>query len=175
MKYYFSLLILIFLTSHASSQSTPAKSVYGRLDTIIEYDYKQRAAIKPSSEGHYMNGTLTSDIASSNAEVSRKEFANCKPCVVKTYNKDEVLVRIAVQYSDCPAGDYIDYYPNGKIKTRGQFRSNPSGDWKTFIKQGHCGEKEGRWLYYGIYGNVLKLEDYRNDTLVYKKEVPPEQ
>jgi antitoxin component YwqK of YwqJK toxin-antitoxin module len=43
---------------------------------------------------------------------------------LKVYDEKENLMWEAIQYTDCKAGFYIDYYPNGQIRSVGQFKEN---------------------------------------------------
>lgn len=97
-------------------------------------------------------------------EITVSNMANCRPCYLKTYNVGDTLVHEGLQYTDCSVGPFIDYYPDGKIRLKGQYRENHSGNWNP--NSIVCDIKEGVWTYYNEDGSVQKIEKYKNDKLV---------
>lgn len=90
---------------------------------------------------------------------SRSAMADCKPCILETYDENGKLQTKAVQYNDCNVGYFIAFYPNGKVKTIGHYRENESGVWEPLWDNGYC-IKHGRWLEYNEKGKVAKTEYY---------------
>lgn len=90
---------------------------------------------------------------------SRTAIEECKPCILETYDENEKLQVKAVQYKDCCVGFWIGYYPNGKVKTAGQYRENESGIWDPLWDHGYC-IKHGIWTEFNDKGKPVKTEEY---------------
>lgn len=88
-----------------------------------------------------------------------KDVQNCKPCMLETYDANDRLLYKAVKYTDCPVGEWISYYPGGKIKEKGMYRENESGVWDDLWNSGYC-IKHGSWTYYDEKGKVIREEKY---------------
>lgn len=97
----------------------------------------------------------------------------CRPCRLHTYNENGILQNVALQYTDCLVGSYKEYYPDGKLKVEGQFRSNTSSDWSNLRMRNLCSVKEGEWKYYETSGKLVLVEFYELGKLV-NQEVPKE-
>ncbi|MBI1227444.1 MAG: hypothetical protein GC192_19590 [Bacteroidetes bacterium] len=94
---------------------------------------------------------------------------DCCPCILKTYDKDEVLLKEAVQCSDCVVGYLKEFYPNGKVKILGHYKENTTGDWFNIFYRGYCYVQDGDWFYYDEYGNIVKIETWRNGEFIEQK------
>ena len=97
---------------------------------------------------------------------------SCCPCLLKYYDKNEILLREIVSCTDCRVGDYKEFYPNGKLKISGQYKENNSGnwDWKTIQKRGYCSVPNGKWTYFNKKGDTLYSEFWKNGEFI--KQVP---
>ena len=93
-------------------------------------------------------------------------LAACRPCYVRTYNRNGVLIREGEQYTDCSVGTWVEYHPNGKKRVEGLFRRNQTADWTDIWNRGLCNTKEGVWTYYDVNGIVLERKEYVNGVLV---------
>lgn len=86
--------------------------------------------------------------------------------MVKTYDDNETLLSVGMQYKWCQAGVYTGYYPDGKIKVTGQYKTNTTGKPGKPTSSAFCGIKEGIWTSYSQTGEVTKTELYKNGVLV---------
>lgn len=82
---------------------------------------------------------------------------------VKNYDLEERLLFSAYQTSSEPIffGDYKDYYPNGQLKTEGQYMFFGS-DWKQYEKIRHWNNKTGNWKYYRPDGRLRRQKRFKN-------------
>ncbi len=134
---------------------------YTNLDTLKWYEVSLTYVSYPKPT-YLINGR---EIDEKEYNFYKKNYDNilvCKPCYLKVYDEFDNLLREAVQYMDCFVGLYIDYYPNGNIKTVGQYKENLSANWDKASKV--CNIKDGIWLYYDINGNLIKKEKYKNNV-----------
>jgi antitoxin component YwqK of YwqJK toxin-antitoxin module len=76
----------------------------------------------------------------------------CRPCVLESYDENDILLTKGVQFTDAQQGFWIEYYPNGKVKLVGNFKG--------------LSKKHGTWTYFDDAGTVTKIEIYRNDKLI---------
>ncbi len=102
-------------------------------------------------------------------KATRKNIENCKPCIIETYDVNEKLIYRAAKFEDCPVGEWISYYPNGKIKEIGHYRENDTGNWEDLWNSAYC-IKHGSWIFYDEKGKVTKTENYSFGNLVEPKK-----
>ncbi len=98
-----------------------------------------------------------------------EELENCCPCILMTYDKDDVLLTEAVQCTDCFVGYYKEFYPNGRLKLLGHHKENPTNDWNDIFKRGYCGVEDGKWIYYNEDGQIIKIETWKDGSFVEQK------
>ncbi len=95
--------------------------------------------------------------------------SRCCPCIKETYDKNNVLLNKAVRCGDCGVGWFEIYYPNGKLKTKGQYKENPTGNWENLLDRGYCYVKEGKWIYYSKHGPKY-VEIWKDGVFI--KQIP---
>ena len=97
---------------------------------------------------------------------------SCCPCLLKYYDKKDILLREIVSCTDCGVGDFKEFFPNGNVKLSGQYKENNSGnwDWKTIQKRGYCSVPNGKWTYFNKKGDTLYSEFWKNGEFI--KQVP---
>lgn len=74
-------------------------------------------------------------------------YTRC-PFILRRYNEREVIVSEMVSCSDCGVGYYKEFYPSKRLKVKGQYKENPTGNWKDISERGFCSEPTGKWFYY---------------------------
>jgi antitoxin component YwqK of YwqJK toxin-antitoxin module len=84
----------------------------------------------------------------------------------KNYNKNNHLVFEALKYNSCYIGAYINYSDNGKVKTRGQYIQNTSGDWTDLKNRGLCSVMDGEWKNYNEAGALISTVIYDKGKIV---------
>jgi hypothetical protein len=123
------------------------------------------------------NGVTTFKI--NNKEVSKttydkyystwKNMETCKPCILLTYDIDDKLLSKSVQYTDCPVGFWIEYFPNRKVKLIGHYKENVTGDWSHDWGSGNC-RQDGAFTYFSETGKELYTEYWKEGQFI--KQVP---
>ncbi len=162
------ILILIGLSGHLfslSAQIDTINNVYSKLDTLYYYRISIRAEIWGSTGNYWVNDRPVSKQTYYRYKNFSDNLFKCKPCYLKTLNANGKLIREAVQYTDCFVGKRIDYYSNGRIKIKGQYKENNTGDWSNLSRRGYCSKKEGTWRFYERNGK-RKIEKYKNGRLI---------
>ena len=152
--------LLVFATN-SHSQVDTGFSIYSRLDTVETTNVGLRSETGPTYARYYVNDKLVDKRTYDNYQYLFDNLSKCKPCFLKVYNEDDVLVRTAQQYSDCPVGTWTEFYPNGKVKVEGQYKRNGQGRWEQQDYRLICSIEEGSWKYYDERGNLIKVEKYR--------------
>ena len=144
------ILILIGLSGQffsLSSQIDTTINVYSKLDTLCCYGVNLRAEIWGGTGNYWANNKPINKQTYYKYKNLSVNLLKCKPCYLKTLNANGKIIREAVQYTDCFVGKRIDYYANGRIKIKGQYKENNTGIWNNLYKRGYCSIKEGTWRY----------------------------
>jgi antitoxin component YwqK of YwqJK toxin-antitoxin module len=174
-KYKLLFIVFLFLAGRpASAQTDSTHSVYPKLDTMIIYSVN--LASGPAKDCSHFDGKYPVKYFVDCKEVSKEVYlkyknandnlGKCTPCYMETLSKDGTLLHAGVQYTDCVVGEWTEYYPDGKVKVKGQYKENPTEKWNNIWKRGYCSVKEGTWTYYDENGNVTKTEKYKDNVLV---------
>ena len=69
-------------------------------------------------------------------------------------------------YNSCHVGAYINYYLNGNIKTKGQYKENTTGDWSKLDERGLCSVQVGEWKVYSENGELKSTVLYEDGKFV---------
>lgn len=113
------------------------------------------------------NGKLVSEENYNKYKMAWDATWACKPCNLVTLDAQDHIKHVAFQYQNCLAGDYKEFFSNGKLKTEGQFKKNPDErNWNNLSERGICNLRQGRWTFYSEDGSVQKVEFYENGTLL---------
>ncbi len=136
-----------------------------KLDTLRTYDVFLEIRKTPFGDAYMCNGNEISRQKYEDYKLFWNSTAGCKPCILYTYNDKEEIKFITFQYKDCLCGSYTEYYPNGQIKVKGQFKENNSSDWLNMRNRGLCNIRVGNWMYYYESGVVQKSEMYEEGRL----------
>lgn len=99
-------------------------------------------------------------------EAGKKDFDNCKPCWLRYYDENNKLVREGLSYQDCGVGKVKEYFPDGKLKCKGSYKVNDTGNWDNLFDKGYCSVKDGIWFFYNEQGEIIKTEKYRDGVLM---------
>jgi antitoxin component YwqK of YwqJK toxin-antitoxin module len=93
------------------------------------------------------------------------EISKCKPCYLIKKVKGKVTYE-GEFYQDCGIGVYIERYPSGKIKLKGQFEGFGNGNIYEYANSGKCDTKTGEWFYYKENGEIEKKVLYKDGVEV---------
>ena len=89
----------------------------------------------------------------------------CVPCYLKVYNQKGQLIRESAQMtSEVSIGPYIEYYLNGKIKVKGNYKAFPIKD-----SNGVNMSQDGVWEYFRMDGVISKKEVWKDMKLISTK------
>ena len=94
----------------------------------------------------------------------------CCPCILKSYDENDVLLGEGVSCTDCGVGWFKKYYQNGKVKLSGQYKENPTKNWKSIAARGFCSVPIGQWTYFNDQGDSLYSEFWEDGKFI--KQVP---
>ncbi len=84
----------------------------------------------------------------------------------RNFDSANHLLFEALKYNSCFIGAFINYWNNGKVKTRGQYKENTTGDWKGLEKRGLCSIQTGEWKTYNESGEPDKTIIYEEGKIV---------
>lgn len=185
MKLYYHLLIILFafLFSTIEAQQTYPKKYYKRMkDAVLKYDgdYRKLDTIKTYSfhssysynNGkpiHMINNKVVSFQVYNKFQNEHKKIADCKPCILKLYNVDDVILSEMVAYYSTPIDWVKTYHLNNKIKSTEQFIFSDSifNEKILFITPFVM---DGESKFYDTLGNYTYSEFWNKGTFI--KQVP---
>lgn len=156
-----TLLLFVFIANAQNS----------KLDTVATYDVNLSDYLTTNGRVYLANGQVITKDKSDFFKDSWKKAQNCQPCEVYTYNVKNELKHVVIQYEGCLLGPFKEYYTDGKIKSEGNFKTNPSNDYSNLRLRGLCSMREGIWNYYNEAGKLQTIETYENGTLIKTEEV----
>lgn len=166
-----TLLILASFLNQSFAQSD-SSSVYGKLETKKFYAVGTSMRTENGISVYEVNGEKVSKASYEKYHNAWDNMANCCPCILESYDINEVLLRRAVSCTDCVVGFYEAFYPNGKIKESGSYKENPTDDWEDIEDRGLCHDKKGLWVYFDEKGDTLYTELWDKGDFI---EQVPEQ
>lgn len=158
MKYNF-LIFCVLISVFTKAQVDSVKSIYTNLEVRKFYNVTLKIDSLNGKAVYKADGKEISKATYDKFQSTRKNVENCRPCIIETYNANEKLLFKADKYEDCPVGQWIVYYPSGKIKEIGHYRQNDTGNWDDMWNSAYC-IKHGRWTYYDEKGKPTKTEMY---------------
>lgn len=84
----------------------------------------------------------------------------------RNYDSNNHLLFEGLKYNSCFIGAFINYWKNGKVKTKGQYMENTSGDWKDLQGRNLCSVPTGEWKTFKENGEPDKTIVYENGKVV---------
>ncbi len=142
-----------------------------QLDTLKRYDVNLDEVLTTWGKKYMANGK---EISKEQYQKYRENWSiseQCHPCIMVTYDHLERIKHQAIQHYDCFVGEYIEFFPDGKVKTKGTFKSPPTDDWSNLKMRQLCSMRDGKWTYYNESGKVDLIETYENGRMV-RAETP---
>lgn len=153
------ILSALFCSLFSFSQKDTMKTIYKNLPVLKLYTVNTETVTENGAVIYKAGGKVIDKATYEMYSSSSKIMAQCKPCIMETYDGNNTLASRAVKYLDCPVGYWINYYPSGKIKTIGHYRENESDVWDPLWDAGYC-MKHGLWTEYDEKGKVISKELY---------------
>ncbi len=118
------------LTAADSVMTDVTKSVYKNLETRKFYSVQMSANQSGEKNVYEVNGKKVSKMTYNKYYSKWKNMVTCKPCILESYDENDILISKGIQYTDCSVGFRITYYPNKKIKLIAHYKENDTGNWK---------------------------------------------
>lgn len=147
-------------------------TIYKNLETKKFYSVSLSSQITKSKSIYKVNGKKVSKSTYNKYKSTWINMKTCCPCILKSYDENDVLISEAVSCTDCKVGWFKSYWANGNLKLTAYYKENPTGNWNDIWKRGYCSVRNGKWTYYDVNGNTLYSEFWENGVFV-KQE--PEQ
>ncbi len=147
----------IFVLSFAQSKNDEPK----KIDTITSY---VGLLLESGSNGYFVNKERVSRRMHDYYRSKLDAAIRCKPCWIKNFNIDEKPVSEGLFYGDYPAGKMIEYYSNGKVRCTGFYAPVDYTNLNRWYSE-NAGKKDSTWSFFNIYGNLIKVEYYKNGLL----------
>jgi antitoxin component YwqK of YwqJK toxin-antitoxin module len=152
-----------------ATMTDTTKSVYKGLITKKFYNIGYSSSSTNGVTVYKMNDK---EVTKSNYDKYHNTWKNmetCKPCILETYDINNKLLKKGIQYTDCPVGFWIEYFPNGKVKLIAHYKENENGDWNNAWDRGFC-RPDGAFTYFNDRGQKLYTEYWREGQFI--KQIP---
>jgi antitoxin component YwqK of YwqJK toxin-antitoxin module len=166
------LLILTIAFGQSFGQSDGA-TVYKGLQTKEYYSILLSPQEINGKVVYKANGKEVSKFIYDKYHSKYKNMETCCPCILKSYDENDVLLREEVSCTDCRVGWFKIYYSNGKVKLAGQYKENPTGNWENIYERGFCNIPEGEWSYFNENGDKLYSEFWKDGVFI--KQIPEQK
>ena len=163
------ILILIVSTSINLYSQLDSNSVYKNLEIKKFYSVRASSSTRGGKTTYKVNNKIVTQEKYDKYHGTWKDMETCCPCILKSYNENDILLSEAVSCTDCVVGYYKEFYPNGKLKLKGQFKENPTNNWEDIYKRGYCSVEDGKWLYYNNKGQINYIEIWDNGNFIEQK------
>ena len=155
-----------------TAMTDTTRSVYQGLKTLKFYDANFSYVYKAGRRSYEVNNKRVSKGDYDKYHSPWKNMEVCKPCILEAYDTKDILIRKSIQYTDCPVGFLIDYFPNGKVKVIGHYKENESDDWNDLWDRGFC-RKDGVFTYFNDKGQKLYNEAWKDGQFI--KQFPEQK
>ena len=159
---FFSITIFPLIGQNDSS------AMYTKLETKKIYSVETSFQTINGKARYELDGKKVSKSTYDKFKPNWKNLETCCPCLLKYYDKNDILLREVVSCTDCGVGDFKEFWANGQVKLSGKFKENNSGDWnyKTIQARGFCSVPDGKWTYYTNKGEFLYSEFWKNGEFI---------
>ncbi|HEX7413246.1 MAG TPA: hypothetical protein VF411_04300 [Bacteroidia bacterium] len=161
--------ILLFGLSGISQVNSQQKT-----DTIRYYNLLMHEGIQNGKKVYVVNEINIDSVryAFLYKQWAKNVIRKCRPCYLLELDVNDSIIKEGNFYFTTPIGIYKEYYPNGKLKTIGNYKNVyplTHDDFKLGVPCiGKCTVKDGEWKYYSDKGKLIKTEKYEVGKLVKK-------
>jgi len=145
-------------------------SVYKELETKKFYSVSLSSSNNGYQKTYKVNGVDVSRATYQKYETSWKNMETCCPCILQSFDENDVLLSEEVACTDCGVGWFRKYYQNGNLKLTGQYKENPTGNWRDIWQRKYCSIATGQWDYYTEDGKKSYSEFWDNGAFL--RQVP---
>jgi antitoxin component YwqK of YwqJK toxin-antitoxin module len=84
----------------------------------------------------------------------------------RNYDKDNHLMFEGLKYNSCFIGAFVNYWDNGKVKTRGQYLRDTTASLNDLETHGLCSVMTGEWKNYNRDGILLSTALYDKGKII---------
>ena len=141
-------------------------TLYGDLETKMFYSVGISSETKNGKSNYEANGNKISESTYHKYKATWENMKTCCPCILKSYDESDILLREEVACTDCGVGWFKTYFKNGKVKLSGSYKENHTGDWTDIWNRGYCSVPDGQWTYFSENGDTLYLEFWENGKFI---------
>jgi len=92
------------------------------------------------------------------------------PCILKSFDEDNSLLREAVSCTYCGVGSFKEFFSNGQVKPSGRYNENPTGSWDDIWNRNYSSTPDGQRIYYDEKGIILCSEFWKEGSFI--KQIP---
>ncbi|MFT5778746.1 MAG: hypothetical protein ACI837_001702 [Crocinitomicaceae bacterium] len=166
-----AILSIVIVTSVFSSNAQQdSTEVALALDTLMVYDANFEVSGYGEEAIFKINGTIVSESEFTKYHRYKKNKSRCRPCIMRTYNLNDELLYEGLQHSNCRAGSFKFYYPDGNLHVNAEYVGRPLKGFKGAGEHDYCRVKTGKWDYFSESGENIYSEYW--DTNIFVKQVP---
>jgi hypothetical protein len=108
MKYNLYILFIL-LTISTFGQIDTTKSIYKNLETKKFYSVGMCETTKNGVTEYQVNGKKVNAKVYKKYHKTWKNMETCTPCILMSYDENDILIRKSVCYTDCGVGQYITH------------------------------------------------------------------
>lgn len=173
MRQYTLILIILTVPLGQALGQTDSTTVYRELETKKFYSVRLSSQTTNGKATYEVNDKKVSKSTYDKYESTWKNMETCCPCILKSYDENDVLIREAVSCTDCGVGAFKEFYPNGKVKLSGRYKENPTENWENIWDRGYCSVADGQWTYFNEKGDTLYSEFWKDGVFI--KQVPEQK
>lgn len=173
MKQFITLQVILFICLGQTLGQSDSLSVYRGLETKKFYSVNLSAQTKNGKTTYEVNGKKVSEDTYKKYESTWTNMETCCPCILQSYDENDVLLRESISCTDCGVGSFKEFYPNGIVKVAGHYKENPTGNWDNIWERGYCSIPNGQWTYFNETGDTLYSEFWNNGEFI--KQVPEQK
>jgi len=162
--------ILFILSFKAFIGQADTSTFYKGLERKKFYSVSQSAYISGGYAEYKVNDRVVDKATYDKYMATWKNMETCCPCILESYDENDVLLSESISCTDCGVGWFKEYYPNGKHRLTGKYKENPTGNGKGAWNMKYCNVEVGEWIYYSENGERIYSEFWNDGTFV--KQVP---
>lgn len=170
MRQTIALIFILTLLVGQTYGQTDTGTVYRNLKTEKYYEVGLIYRSDNGQRKYEVNGKEVNKSTYRKYEKTWENMDNCCPCILKSYDENDILISEAVSCTDCYVGYFKEFYSNGQVKISGRYKENPTDNWDDIWNRGYCSVPDGQWIYYNEKGAILYSEYWKDGEFI--KQIP---
>jgi len=173
MRQYALIIIIFTIAIQQAFAQLDTTTVYKGLKTKKFYSVSLFSQTYNGTGTYKVNGKQVSKSTYDKYKSAWKNMETCCPCILKTYDENDVLLSEVVSCKDCGVGVFKEFYQNGNVKLSGRYKENATGNWDSIGERGFCSVPDGQWTYFDNKGDTLYLEFWEDGRFI--KQIPEQK